>query len=230
MLTIEEKERLKAEERLRAEIRSELAGALPRAAPTTLKSTVWFFLNSTFGLWLLSSVILAGIAKWYDVRETERREDEKKKLLELAEYKATTAARERLLLEISYRFSSTMSELKRVHEKIANTASQEMRTDIVRALDIFERPPGERFQPLFLEYRNFSGLALIAELQRHVSDVEKPHLTKILRDTSVFIKEEAARSDNAETAARELLLRLRYAKWNALGFPYTTCTWEKPFC
>ena len=56
MLTDEEVQRIRAEENVRFAIRTELAKSLE--APKT-ESTLWKFLNSTLGLWLLSAVFIS---------------------------------------------------------------------------------------------------------------------------------------------------------------------------
>ncbi|HEY6908484.1 MAG TPA: hypothetical protein VI356_03880 [Myxococcales bacterium] len=58
MLSDEEKDRIRAEEIFRSEVRRELA----RATPTPpLRKRVWLVLNSAFSLWFFSSVVLAGL-------------------------------------------------------------------------------------------------------------------------------------------------------------------------
>lgn len=230
MLTTEEKARIRSEEIFRAEIRNELG---PKPAPVShvsFKKKLWEFLNSTFGLWFLSSVILAGVANWYTNKQAEIRENEKRQERAQLEAQATAAIRQRLLLEISYRFSATLSRLRETYQAYGTTVTPASQKEIIRALEIMEKPSDDTFPALFVEHKTFSGLALIAELHRHVPDVEKTNLTTILRDTSIFIKEQASSRESAETVARGLLQRLRYPQWNFLGFPYTTCPNENPFC
>jgi hypothetical protein len=60
-----EKQRLRDEIRLREEIRQELASAEPT------KSPIWAFLNSTFGVALLSGLVLAGVSTWYQFKSAQ---------------------------------------------------------------------------------------------------------------------------------------------------------------
>lgn len=57
MLTESEIQKIRAEEALRHEIRTELAKATETAKPG---STFWKFLNSMLGLWLLSAIFISG--------------------------------------------------------------------------------------------------------------------------------------------------------------------------
>jgi hypothetical protein len=58
MLSSEEKSRIRAEEVFRQEIRRELEA---RSVPPSCGRKVWTLLNSSFALWFLSSVVIAGL-------------------------------------------------------------------------------------------------------------------------------------------------------------------------
>jgi hypothetical protein len=231
MLSADEIARIKAEEILRNEIRKELA---PPPPPDTWAKKFVAFLNSPFGMWFLSAVVLATLVNIYNNEQAKQRTAENKQIQEKAEEKLTAATRQRLLLEISYRFSSSMARLKAVAQKYGSEATPESQLAIAQALAPMQKPSSDELSPLYLEYKNFSGVALIAELQRHVGDAEKINLTEILRDTSIFLEEHSVRNakpeHTAQAVATGLLQRLRYSKWSQFGFPYTTCKDEMPFC
>ncbi len=73
-LSEQEKARIQAEEGYRLEVRRELKAK--EAAPTG-KDRFWKILNSSFALWFLSSVVVAGMAAAY-ARYESRRSDELK--------------------------------------------------------------------------------------------------------------------------------------------------------
>ena len=70
VLTPEERARIRQEEVLRAEIRKELAPASPPPSPQGWQEKWWWkILNSTFGIWLLSSVVVAGVVNYYNTKQ-----------------------------------------------------------------------------------------------------------------------------------------------------------------
>jgi hypothetical protein len=231
ILTPDEKARIKQEEFLRAEIRKELT-----PAPTTEKGwrqKIWKFLNSTFGIWLFSTVIVAGVVHLYDKQETAYRERETQRKEQEAESRRTRELYERVAIEISFRFSSTMAKLKAVSKKYGERLDAESQAAISEAFDPLLKPAVKGNPPLYPEYEYYSGLALIAELRRHAGPAERLTLTEILANTSGFIGETVGDKSLADkpaaAVALELLRRMRYAPWN-VGFPYTACPDTKTFC
>lgn len=76
MLTEFEKAQIRAEEIFRSQVRREIDAGKPQPART---QKVWSWLNSAFGLWLLSSVVLTGLTTAY-AHYRDQREREVKKL------------------------------------------------------------------------------------------------------------------------------------------------------
>lgn len=233
ILTPEEIARIRHEEVLRAEIRKELAPPPPQSSEDGWRQKVWKFLNSTFGIWLLSTVIVAGVVSIYDNQQTAYREKEALRKQGEADSRRTREIYERVALEISFRFSSTMAKLKAVSRKYGQRLDAESQRAISEAFDPLHRPAAEGNPPLYPEYKSYSGLALIAELRRHAGIAERETLTEILAKTSGFIEEtvgDKSRPDQPATVvASGLLQRMRYSRWNN-GFPYTKCPDKDPFC
>ena len=75
MLTEEEKARIRAEEVFRLEVRRTLDAAKPQLSP---RQSLWLWLNSAFGLWLLFSVVLAGLTTTYTRYQNQRAQHVKK--------------------------------------------------------------------------------------------------------------------------------------------------------
>lgn len=232
-LTPEEIVRIKQEEVLRAEIRKELALSPPQATEEGWLQILWKFLNSTFGIWLLSTVVVASVAHFYDKQQTAYRETEAQRKEQEAESRRTREIYERVALEVSYRFSSTMAKLKAASTKYGQRLDAESQGAISEAFDPLYKPAAEGNPPLYPEYGAYSGLALIAELRRHAGPAERQTLTEILAKTSGFIEETVGQKprpdQSAKAVASDLLRRMRYSRWNN-GFPYTACADTDPFC
>jgi hypothetical protein len=78
-----ERERIQAEEVFRDEVRQEIE----KQRPKHLRRRVWDFVNTSFGIWLLSSVVLGSLVwSWTLIQE----------------YRHTKKAREELLTKVNY--------------------------------------------------------------------------------------------------------------------------------
>ncbi|HYX72818.1 MAG TPA: hypothetical protein VE732_08605, partial [Nitrososphaera sp.] len=69
MLTEDEKEKIKLEEEYRFEVRNQLQTANQKES-----SNLWSFLNSSFGLWLLSAIFITGAGFLYTNYQNSRAE------------------------------------------------------------------------------------------------------------------------------------------------------------
>ena len=232
LLTPEEIARIRQEEVLRAEIRKELT---PPAQTNggRWRQKVWKFLNSTLGIWFLSTVVVAGLVHFYNSQQAAHQEREAERKEAAAESRRTQDVRERLNIEISFRLSSTITRLKAVSKKCADPPEDKCQRAIIEALDPLRKPADEENPPLYPEYKSFSGLALIAELRRYADDGEQVNLTNILAKTSGFIEKTVRDMTDSKQSARDvasgLLEEMSYGAWK-VGFPYTDCKYEEPFC
>lgn len=106
MLSEDEMRQIRAEELFRLEVRRELEAARPHP---TAGQRLWSWLNSAFGLWLLSSVVLTGLTSVYahyrDATEQAHKNEQLKR---------------RLLVEITGR----MNEATHVLEKYRSDIDQ----------------------------------------------------------------------------------------------------------
>jgi hypothetical protein len=235
LLTPEEKARIKSEELLRAEIRKELAPPPSSPASETLLQKSWKILNSTFAIWALSTVVVAGITHWYNDQQEKAQAALAKESQDQADERKRLENYQRVALEIAFRFSSTMARLKAISRKYG-TQPQDAKAHqaVVEAFDPLAKPATDSDPPLYPEYKLYSGLAMMAELQRHAGPAEREALTETLAKTSGFIEEMTAETllagPNAEEIASGLLQRMRYPKWSNSGFPYTRCDEKEPFC
>ena len=106
MLTEEEMARIRAEEVFRLEVRRTLEAAKPQPSR---RQRLWLWLNSAFGLWLLSSVVLTGLTTAYTRYQNQREQQVKKE-----------DAEKRLNTEISGRMFEALKGLATYQNDIRN--------------------------------------------------------------------------------------------------------------
>lgn len=204
VLTDEEADRIRLEEHYRYEIRQ-------RLCTDKQPSRLWAFLNSSFGMWILSAIVLSGLGSLYtkhrEQHETQEREQQ---------------AVERLDLEIGYRFSQVQVFLYETSR--LKIPDQERESKVRIALLGLTKPPTTTsdFQHLFPEYSTFGLPALIAELRRLESDPEHidslrgvmPHLAGL----EVFFEVQDAPLTNPTKVAGAIIDKLVLGRWERLWY------------
>jgi hypothetical protein len=222
MLDDTEREKLELEERYRFEIRNKLEESTKKEPPSRL----WGFMNSSFGLWLLSAIFISGIGTVYTQVQNSRAERLKKEEVIRAEALKTTELIGRLDLEIGYRLSQVQIRLY----SLRSVQDPKSIGDVINSLS--HSSQGEVF-PLYPEFSNFSLLALIAELRRHVPTTERKELDQVLADLTginVLIEVEGVNRSSAEQAAGLVLKKFRRWRWQTTQFYFLDCQVSKPFC
>jgi hypothetical protein len=235
-------ERIAKEEAMRMEIRNSLSKS---ADSSTGKSfNLWEWLNSSFGLWLLSTIFVSTIGTIYTQRYEERREAEKKaEIAAIEQQKKAEAdaielrkrkdAYSRAALEVSHRYSASLAGLRAAHERFGSRKDAAVQAAIRMALAPLLRPPSAGFLPLYSEYSSFSGLAVIAEMRRHSESGEADKLRSIIANTSSLLNQITAATAkdrrDALQVASDLVSVMRNPRWDN-GFAYTDCKSERPFC
>jgi hypothetical protein len=158
--------RIREEEMLRFEIRRELAGAEKKAAS---KPTSWWgFLNSTFGVWLLTSVVVGGASFSYRLFSTA-----------IDRSRQNSDAIQRLDTEIAGRLQEwyQLGDLAAVRNAFDNARFVEYYQLLVTAP---ERQKSENEIPgVFTEYGQRSLMSLLAELHVRVSDAERSDIARV---------------------------------------------------
>ncbi len=240
LLSEDEVQRIKQEEKLRSDIRA----ALSPAKSTGLPDKLWDGLNSAFGLWFLTAFFVTGIgsvaSKWYErARETEQKheaqlteERRRREANDVAERQRKDIY-ERLTLEISYRYSSALAGLRDAAQRHGEAKNKAAHSAISYAIQPLTRHTSSSQPPLFKEYEAYSGLALIAELRRHTGQGEANMLKGTLARTGALLNQisynKTGTEFSARTAAVALVDRMRNSKWDN-GFAYTDCRSDNPFC
>jgi hypothetical protein len=228
-----EKTRIKAEEVFRNSIRKELSLASVQPDVKKWYERVLAAANSNLGIWFLSAVLVTGVGTLYTNHQNARQEEAKKQEIKQEEARREKEISDRLALEISFRLSSVLSQLHAASIRFGETLDEKSHSAVVAAFGPLARPATDDVPPLFPEFKSYAGLALIAELCRHVDPGEKQTLKNILAKPGGLRYEGNGELNgknlSAKAVASLLLARMQNPLWDK-GFPYTDCKSENPFC
>jgi hypothetical protein len=232
-LSPEEMDRIQKEELFRSKVRKEVEDLAAQSETVGTLGSIWSFLNSNFGLWLLSAVVISGLGTLYSNHQAKLADETAQLASQRSAKAATNELYERLTIEISFRLSSALATLHEAEKLDATKAAKERQRETTRALALFFLPATDQAPPLFPDFKSYSGVALIAEMRRHAPIGEKQQLKEILASASTLLYETSFPGRNLDAGPREvagvLLEKLQYPKWDN-GFPYTDCSKEMPFC
>ncbi len=218
-LTTEEIDRIRFEEILRAEIRAKID---EEAKSTKTKKPIWDFVNSTFGIWLLSAIFVSGAGAIFTQYQQENAEREKK-----------IDTIEKLDLEIGYRFSQVLLRLYELSDKgapMANLKTGKTETDVKKVLEILHESPSRSITTLYPEYDKLGLPSLLAELKRHTTD--KGEREKIDHSLAALVGQNIENKDlsNLNSRAGLILDSLMLKRWKSAAFYFTDCPGSAPFC
>lgn len=196
---------------------------------------LWPFLNSTFGLWLLSSVVVGGLGTLYTKNQNDQAEALKKFELAQTEALKTSILIDRLDLEIGYRLSSVISRMYELHTSISRCSNQANKKAMCQSTkekldEIFlsrHKP-----QTMFPEYADHSTLALVAELRRVVPEKDKKDLEEVINHISGLydmLEVQRVPLDDPKAVAGAIHKKLLLRRW-VRGFYYLDCNQQGPFC
>lgn len=196
---------------------------------------LWPLVNSSIGLWFLSSVVLGGLGFLYTQNQNERNEALKKLEFAQAEAAKNKVLVEKLDLEIGYRLSTAISQLADLNSNVrrcATAAEPPARCQSAQHnLDgLFT---SRAAQPtMFPEFSSHSTLALVAELKRLAPEREQESLRQVIFDMSGFytmLDVAKAPLDQPTLVAGTILNKLVLPRWKQ-GFYYLDCSKDSPFC
>jgi hypothetical protein len=141
--------------------------------PKTPAGKVWMFLNSSFGLWVLSSVVLAWITKAYSTRQAAKIESLKR-----------AESAKRLDTEIAYRVAMALDG-NRINEARLDTSPTTPQGIYQVAYNYLENffiqgTENNRDFSVFPEFKERTFRALILELMTLVEAQEVPDLKEAL--------------------------------------------------
>jgi hypothetical protein len=229
MLSEPEKERIKLEEQYRIEIHKQLEEKSQK------KSRVWIFLNSTFGLWLLSAIVITWAGTLYTQSQNRQAEGLKKQEAEREALSKKNELIERLDLEIGYRLSQCQIQLAYLVDiKDYDRRPLPFRPgmgekDVKEVIDNLLQAPKGKFPPLYEEFSNISTLALIAELRRYVPPNERDEIDHVIADLSgiyIHIDVKKVKLSDIYGIARIIFDDITLYRWRKGDFYFLDC----PFC
>jgi hypothetical protein len=205
MLSEQEKQRIHEEEIYRSEVR----GALPN--PNSLSdfkrwSRIWQFINSGFGLWLLSTVVLGlatwGYTRWQTTRESEARNVESIQKLDIE-------ILSRLFAVLSWGEGYTTAG-----GKVGQTQTNIAPADLVNKL---LHPPGSE-KMLIPEFANRNLKSLLFELSFRLKGNEKIVVEEALIEIEQIERDYASKQLTVEEVPEYLgrVMKLDRFRWRLL--------------
>ena len=219
MLADNEKQKIKLEEEYRLEIRRQLQ---EKPEKKSGRSQFWAFLNSSFGLWLLSAVFITGIGAIYTRYQNAREQDSKKKELI-----------ERLDFEISFRYSQVLNQLYHLTDRnpkapllASNRSSEEVR----KTVELLNQAPSGNSASLYPEFANMGIPALITELRRHLQDEDERQKVDVVLASLTGGVFENVDFSNVPQVAGIILDKLMIGRWKNSYFYFIDCPPSAPFC
>ena len=214
---------------------SEKAETKPPEWWTVRYPRLWPLLNSSVGLWFLSSVVIGGLGTWYTKNQNDQAELLKK--LELAQVDESKKREliEKLDLEIGFRLSTSLLQLEELAQNIKRCNSKTGNNPMCKAVEIsiesifLTRSPKPT---MFPEFAPYSTLALVADLKRLAPVSEHEKLKQVIYDMSgmhAMLRVGKVSLDNPKAVAGKILSKLVLSRWKQ-GFYNLDCNEQAPFC
>jgi len=179
------KTRILLEEQYRQEIKSRLV----QKEEINNKSRLWKFLNSSFGIWLLTSVVVSGLGTLYTTYQDQRKSEEIKSAEQREQSRIRQTSIERLDLEIAFRFSQYISALSQIYDfqndgRFGKLASG----DLYSFMGTPEAVSRERWlyiNPLYDDNKDKTTTGIVAEISRlEQSKEEISELRRVISNLS----------------------------------------------
>jgi hypothetical protein len=211
-LSDEEKSRVQAEEGYRLEVRRELTA---KEAPPKGKDRLWKILNSSFALWFLSSVVVAGTATGFAHYEAKRSEDVKQaetiRRLDTEIVGRITEARYGLCLDLvnldkgtTYTPASIYGyTLRYFNNSFAGDPQNpqdysiypEYKTRTLRSLvfelsTLVDEPQVPMMKQLLIDYEKFADLGSIQQNQRADREAARHAVNQLLQTLNRYLGED----------------------------------------
>jgi replicative superfamily II helicase len=170
MLTAEQKANVRAEEEFRLEVRRELEAA--RLAPP--RNRLWSLLNSSFVLWLLSSVVVAGITAAYTRYQNsyskERERTERVRKLDSEIENRIAQAMARMWVDLQGAKHGARYTSVAIYTNAARYLNNDFARDATSTADF----------SIYPEFRTRTLRSLVTELRTLVGEAERSALDRVL--------------------------------------------------
>ncbi len=195
---------------------------LPRKKRKIEKGQLWQFVNSAFGLWLLSAVFISGagavFTRWFAAKDASALSQQRINALDA---------------EISYRLSLILADLHDSAGRLARAPAEAQTADVQRILAGLQLPP-KGSGGLYPEFANHPLAALLSELERRIGD-DDPDWTTVDKSLQVLANGPFDYStfpldvdSPFRAAAGEIHSVFPLERWTL--FAYTRCTPDDPWC
>lgn len=227
--------RIFAEESYRSEVRKQLD-----ADKTEKDGRVRKFLNSAFGLWLLSAIFVSGAGTIYQSWQKRADEDKVATQQKVVEAAANRLAVERLDIEISFRISQALLRLSTISEQVkaqmqdkpeAEQRLQEANFTFDTIQRLASATKSDR-ETLYPEHVSYSVPTLLTELRRRVPESDRPSIDRSLASLTALASK--ANYDKALPAPLQAGTAIQnqviLPRWKASAFHYVGCSAQQPFC
>jgi hypothetical protein len=190
------------------------------------------FVNSSFGLWLLSAVFITGAGSAYTHWRSVQEEQQKREAQLRADAQNMKELSARLRLEIGHRISQTLVLLWDLSDRrnLGRLGTGHNTSEVRSVLDTFQNGNAQKLASLYPEFANQNTLGLLTELRR-LDNQDKEKLDRAVADLSgldVLLDNEKASMSNPESVASAILKRFSSILWG--DFYFLDCAPEMPFC
>jgi hypothetical protein len=198
----------------------------------TRYSRLLAFLNSSFGLWLLSALFITGAGSAYTRWRSAHEERQKYEAQLRAEARNLTELKSRFRLEIGHRISQTLVLLWNLSDRRnpSRLGTGHNIAEVRSVLTSFQNGNSQKLASLYPEFANQNTLGLLTDLRR-LEDQDKEKLDRAVADLSgldVLLDVEKVSLSNPESVAGAILKRFSSILWG--DFYFIDCAPEMPFC
>ena len=167
-MTEEDKLRVRDEEVYRSEVRRELEAQ--KSKPTTRSGKVWAFVQTSLGIWLLSTVVVGLITWGYtQLQGALQRSNAQLQVVQHADAEAKSRVQQWL----------NMCNIRWVQSEFATSKFQEWYFNVVR-------PPEKNPQytyviyPVYSEFEDRALISVLTQLRDNVPSAEKPSIDQAI--------------------------------------------------
>lgn len=243
-LTPQECERVRQEEVYRSEVRRQLT------AKDDNRKGFLPFLNSNFGLWLLSAIFISGAGSVYQSCQKSRASENAALQQKLEADSKRAQLVDRLDDEISFRLSQGLIELSALANpqqgKDANSTHGSRANHTARPaarilISLAAAPRGSAetasaagtsgARTLYPEFSEYSLPTLMGLLRRSLPpDEAKDDLARSLAALAALGRDQEDLTLTPKEAASKLLSSVVLNRWRSTRFYYIDCPAEQPFC
>jgi len=168
VLTEDDKIRIRDEEVYRSEIRRELDAQ--KTKPTTRSGQLWGFMQTSLGIWVLSTVVVGLITWGYaQLQSTLQRSNAQLQLIQHADAEAKSRVRQWL----------NMCKIRWVQSEFATSRFQEWYFSVVKPP---EKDPRFTYviYPVYSEFEDRALISVLTQLRDNVASGEKPSIDQAI--------------------------------------------------